>query len=230
MSDERFSLYKEHPKTCQPDDFWGQVKRTVNGKPVSQDQINMIVHAVVEQLSLNEHDYLLDLCCGNGALTSLLVKYCQRCLGVDFSEYLIKIANDNFSNPEKQTFILSDVVDFSANSEASKMFTKVLCYGSFSYIESARAEKLLILLFENFPNVTTAFIGNCPDKEKMPDFFGERNIASGIENDPDTPIGIWRTETEFIELANNCGWSAKVHKMPKSYYSAHYRYDIVLTR
>ena len=24
------SFYKEHPKTCDPEDFWGQVKRTVN--------------------------------------------------------------------------------------------------------------------------------------------------------------------------------------------------------
>lgn len=230
MNKDKFSLYKEHPKTCQPKDFWGQVKRTVNGKPVSQDQIDMIVNAVVEQLELNQGDFLLDLCCGNGALTSLLVEHCQGGLGVDFSEYLIKVANENFAKPRVQTYILSDVLEFCESPITPEKFTKILCYGSFSYIESDRAERLLCLLVDKFPNITAAFIGNYPDKAKMLDFFGERDIEPGVENDPDSPIGIWRNDAEFKELANRCGWTAKIHKMPETYYAAHYRYDIVLTR
>ncbi|PHS74798.1 MAG: hypothetical protein COB19_05865 [Porticoccus sp.] len=230
MDKEKFSLYKEHPKTCQPDDFWGQVKRTVNGKPVSQDQIDMIVTAVLEQLELKEDDFLLDLCCGNGALTSLLLGHCNGGLGVDFSEYLINVANENFANPPAQTYILSDVVEFCENPVTPDKFTKMVCYGSFSYIESHRAERLLSMLSEKFPNVKTAFIGNYPDKAKMLEFFGDRVIEPGIENEADSPIGIWRTEAEFRELANRCGWSVKIHKMPEAYYSAYYRYDIVLTR
>jgi len=33
--------YKEYPKTLDPDDVWGQVRRTVNGKPVSEDQASV---------------------------------------------------------------------------------------------------------------------------------------------------------------------------------------------
>lgn len=229
MVKEKFSLYKEHPKTCEPDDFWGQVKRTVNGKPVSQEQIDMIVCAVVDQLKLKEDDFLLDLCCGNGALTSLLVEHCQGVLGIDFSEYLIEVANKHFAKPT-QSYVLSDVVQFCESPISPEKYTKMLCYGSFSYLENHRAERLLWLLAEKFPNINTAFIGNYPDKAKMLDFFGEREINPGIENEADSPIGIWRTEAEFIELAQRCGWNAEIHKMPRAYYSAHYRYDVVLTR
>ena len=109
------NFYKEHPKTCSPDDFWGQVKRTVNGTPVTQDQIDMIVDAVIKQLHLDLEDTLLDLCCGNGALSTLFFKYCKGGLGVDFSEYLISIANRNFALPPDQTYILQDAIAFCEN-------------------------------------------------------------------------------------------------------------------
>ena len=32
-------IHKEYPKTCDPNDFFGQVKRTVNGQPISEEEI-----------------------------------------------------------------------------------------------------------------------------------------------------------------------------------------------
>jgi len=229
MNKEKFRFYKDHPKTCSPDDFWGQVKRTVNGAPVSQDQIDLIVEAVVAELELSPEDSLLDLCCGNGALSSLLLKYCHYGLGVDFSEYLISIANRYFANPPNQTYLLQDVVEFCENPITPHRFTKMVCYGSFAYLEQDSANKLLFLLKKNFPNLKRVFIGNCPDKELLTDFYHGRLYTPGVENDPDSPIGVWRTQKEFQELAISCGWKSYIHKMPSSYYAAHYRYDVVLT-
>jgi SAM-dependent methyltransferase len=229
MSKDKFSFYKEYPKTCAPDDFWGQVKRTVNGVPVSQDQIDMIVDAVVSELELSKEDCLLDLCCGNGALSTLLFEYCSGGLGVDFSEHLISVANNNFSAPPSKDYILQDVVEFCENPITPHKFSKLVCYGSFSYIEQDKAVKLLHLLKSNFPNLRRIFIGNCPDKVLLPDFFAKREAVPGIENNPDSPIGVWRTQAEFISLAKRCGWEAAIHKMPVQYYSSHYRYDVVLS-
>ncbi len=230
MNKEKSSFYKEHPRTCSPDDFWGQVKRTVNGAPVSQDQIDMIVDAVVAGLELSPKDTLLDLCCGNGALSSLLFKHCKGGVGVDFSEYLISVANTNFAVPPDQTYILQDVVEFCKNPVTPHKFSKMVCYGSFPFIEHERAESLLGLLKSNFPNLERVFIGNCPDKELMAEFYGDRHFEPGTENDPDSPIGIWRTQEEFASLANRFGWQVAIHKMPSQYYAAHYRYDVILSR
>lgn len=230
MNKEKFTFYKDYPKTCSPDDFWGQVKRTVNGTPVSQDQIDMIVDAVVAGLELNRNDTLLDLCCGNGALSTLLFKHCKGGLGVDFSEYLISIANKYFADPPNQTYILQDVVGFCENPITPDRFSKMVCYGSFSYLEKDSAEKLLFLLKNNFPNLLRVFIGNYPDKDLLAEFYCGRPFAPGIENDPDSPIGIWRTQEEFVSLAERCGWQATFHKMPSQYYAAHYRYDVILSK
>ena len=221
MDMEKFSFYKEHPKTCAPDDYWGQVKRTVNGRPVSKEQIDMIVAAVCSELELTRDDILLDLCCGNGALSTLLFDHCAGGLGVDFSEYLISVAKRDFSSPPERTYILQDVVEFCENPQSPEKFTQ---YG-FSDKQIAKR-----LLNENFPNIRRMFIGNCPDKDQMKEFFGDRNVVAGVEADPDSPIGIWRTQQEFISLAESCGWHGSIHKMPDQYYASHYRYDVILFR
>lgn len=228
MNKVKFTFYKDHPKTCRSDDFWGQVKRTVNGAPVSQDQIDMIVNAVVAGLELSQEDSLLDLCCGNGALSALLFKKCRGGVGVDFSEYLISIANRYFADPPGQTYLLQDVVAFCENPISPLKFSKLLCYGSFPFIEHERAESALGLLNRNFPNLERVFIGNCPDKRLLAEFYGDRPFEPGTENDPDSPIGIWRTQEEFVSMANCCGWQASIHKMPSQYYASHYRYDVIL--
>ena len=33
-------MHKEFPKQFSKDDFWSQIKRTVDGKPVSEDDID----------------------------------------------------------------------------------------------------------------------------------------------------------------------------------------------
>ena len=87
---------------------------------------------------------------------------------------------------------------------------------------------LLRKLRSRFTSLRKLFIGNLPDKEKMLDFFSDRSYEPDIENDPGSPIGIWRTELEFIELAAECGWTATISRMPPSFYSVHYRFDAVL--
>jgi len=121
-------------------------------------------------------------------------------------------------------------VHFCENPPSPEIFTKILCYGSFPFIEHARAESLLHLLKDNFANAHRVFIGNCPDKKLQSRFYGDSPFEPGTENDPDSPIGVWRTEEEFVDMAERCGWRASIHKMPAGYYAAHYRYDVVLTR
>ena len=77
--------YNEHAKSRAPDDFWGQIRRTVNGEPVSEEQINMITAAIRSTLQLNPEDKMLDLACGNGILSHLLFDSIAAYLGVDLS-------------------------------------------------------------------------------------------------------------------------------------------------
>lgn len=225
MADPAY-LYKEHAKTRAPDDFWGQVKRTVNGKPVSQDQIDMIVAAMLAALDLRPDERLLDLCCGNGALTTYFFARCQGGRGIDYSEFLIDVAQKNFVLRPSESYVVSDAVAFVATA-ADVAFDKALCYGAFQYLDAAPA--FLRDLRRRFPAIRRFVIGNLPDKALMHRFFVNGAPADGSESRAATPIGIWRTREEFAALAAAAGWTTTFRTMPAKFYAAHYRYDAVLT-
>lgn len=224
------SDFKEYPKTLPAKDYWGQVKRTVNGQPVSEEQIEMIVRAICANLAL-EHDgkdVLLDLGCGNGALSQLLFDRVSAFFGVDYSEFLISVAQRDFQKSPAFRFAVGDVMAYLQSEQEPERFTKVLCYGCFSYFPAAEA--VLTTLNQRFPQVSHVFIGNLPDKERAHLFY--RNGLPGAEEmaDHGSKIGIWRTQEEFKALATRSGWEAHIHIMPKEFYASHYRYDVTLLR
>ncbi|MBF0169633.1 MAG: methyltransferase domain-containing protein [Nitrospinae bacterium] len=222
-------FYKEHPKTCAPDDFWGQVKRTVGGRPVPQEQIDLIVSAVVQGLRLSSSDTLLDLCCGNGALSCLLFRQCAAGLGVDHSAYLIDVAQNNFAYPGHEYLLVDDVTGYVNREPDPERFNKAVCYGSFQYLDSDAATKLLHHLRDRFRRVEHLFIGNVPDKEQIARFNQGDAFTPGAAEDNTSPIGIWRNRDEFAALAASTGWRASFSVMPESFYASAYRYDVLLT-
>lgn len=227
MSDH---LHKEYPKSCDPKDFWGQVKRTVNGQPITQDQIDLIVDAICKGLLFNKSDNLLDIGCGNGALSVLFFNKLNSLIGIDFSEYLVSVAKENFEKQPNYTFHFGDAYEFITNYEGKGKITKALCYGVFSYFEQEKAEKTLSYLCKEYKNLTRVYIGNLPDKDRAEKFFYKDIDYKMLLQDPKSSIGIWRSKDEMIKLAADCGWQIEFHQLPEKFYSAHYRYDVILTR
>ena len=211
-------------------DFWGQIRRTVNGKPVDDNQISLITERIREKLALQEKDVVLDLACGNGALSSRIFKQFSSYLGVDSSPRLIEVANKYFANPPRYLFTNCDASEHTRTDDNPRRYTKVLCYGSFPYFQHKRALQILHNLSQRYSNVTKVFIGNLPDLSLANKFYGEGNINPLELVDNESPIGIWRTREEFIEVAQNTGWRATISTMPENYYAAYYRYDVLLSR
>ena len=224
-------LHKEHPKTCAADDFWGQVSRTVGGVPVTEQQINMIVEAITNGLGFTSNDSLLDIGCGNGALSHYYFNKIRHYLGVDFSPYLIDIAKTNFMSAPTHTFLEMDAISYMESESNPTRFNKLLCYGAFAYLSPSDAEALLEGIAKKFSNIDLIYIGNLPDRNRANHFFySEKDYSDGMLRNHQTPIGIWRSKEEFALMANKFGWHAEFYTMPSSFYSAHYRYDAILTR
>lgn len=221
--------HNEYAKTRPLDDFWGQVRRTVNGVPVSDDQIQMIVRAICSGLDLQPSDTLLDIACGNGALSRLLFDSCSEYLGVDLSEHLISVAKANFEALPRYRFLHQGASEHVREEPSPERFTKALCYGSFSYFPAADAEEVLRVLGDRFLNLRMVFVGNLPDKELAAEFYKSR-VAPEELADCQSPIGIWRTRAEFAKLAATAGWRVAFSSMPTGFYASHYRYDALLSR
>lgn len=222
--------HNEYAKSRPSDDFWGQIRRTVHGKPVSDDQIKMIVEAIKSGLSLNNDDILLDLACGNGALSHLLFDSCAEFLGVDLSEYLISVAKENFEALPHFRFEAQGAKEYVLLETQPERFSKVLCYGSFSYFSATDAAEVLRVLFEKFNNVEAVYLGNLPDKDRAAEFYKTKELNTDELLDCSSQIGIWRTRSEFEQLAGDAGWDVKFLSMPGKFYASYYRYDVLLSR
>ena len=204
--------------------------RTVNGKPVGEEQIELIVNTIIEALEIKQSDILLDLCCGNGALSDRIFSVCNGGLGVDFSEPLIEIARRYFQSFPHRKYELWDIEDYVSNTQDTGNFTKCLCYGSFMFLPEEKASNVLRRIHSRFQGIDRIFIGNLPDKARLTNYLTARKLKGLRTDDPSSPIGIWRSTSDFIKFAGGCGWDATIKKMPDNFYGASYRYDALLCR
>jgi len=229
-SESERNFYQVHPTTCAPDDYWGQVRRTVNGKPIPERQIELIVDSTAENLGLAPDDRLLDLCCGNGALTTRWFARCAGGLGVDFSEPLIQVARSTFSRGPHEAYVLASVLDFAADPTpfgAHLPCDVAVSYGSLQYLPRVAAAQLLADLARTQPSLRRVVLGNVPDRERLEAFR-----LPGVEiplDDPDSAIGCWWSVAELSEVAKSAGFALEARHMPDEFYSAHYRFDALLT-
>ena len=98
-----------HARSVAADAYWNQVRRTVDGEPVNEAQITLIVNAIAAGLSLRQDDIVLDLACGNGALSSYLFDKCAGLVGVDMSPYMIEVAQKNFARSPKIIIFIATI-------------------------------------------------------------------------------------------------------------------------
>jgi SAM-dependent methyltransferase len=222
-------LYESHARSCDPKDFQGQVMRNPHGKSVGHDQVVMILDAIEKGLDIAPHDVLLDLCCGNGAITDPIFARCRGGLGVDFTPYLIEVAKTNFERPPNRLYRLADVHEYLEITNDTERITKAFCYGAFQCLSESKASGVLVALRRRFTNVRRVFLGNLPDLDQVGVFFGADIPSLEHLKSHDTPFGIWRTEQEVTKLALESGWHTEFSRMPTGFYSAHWRFDATLT-
>jgi SAM-dependent methyltransferase len=223
------AIYETHARACDPKDFQGQVMRNPGGKSVGPDQVAMILDAIGRGLELTPDDVVLDLCCGNGAITDPILARCRGGLGIDFTPYLIEVAKTNFESPPERLYRRADVAEHVETTEDTERFTKAFFYGAFQCLPQSTAVRVLLALRRRFPKLTRIFLGNLPDLDRVGIFCGTEIPPLEELRSSETLVGIWRTEQEVRELAAECGWHADFSRMPARFYGARYRFDATLT-
>lgn len=219
--------YKEYPKTLPKEDLWGQVRRTVNGQPIDEDEIQKMVDGVLGGLQLETSDHVLDLACGNGALSARLFSHCASLHGVDYSEYLVSVARELFGSA-RHVFDCQDVFQYVDQEPQPLRFTKALCFGSVGYFSDATLAHVLSQLKARFVNLRRFYIGNIADADKAGAFYGSRPHTPEDLQQHESQIGRWRSPTELATLAHVAGWVVEVQALTADAYQAHYRYNAIL--
>jgi SAM-dependent methyltransferase len=222
--------YDAHARSVAADAYWKQVRRTVGGEPVDEAQIDLIVTAIAAGLCLAETDVVLDLACGNGALSSYLFDRCAGLVGVDISPYLIEIAQNDFGRPPNYRFHAEDAVSYLKHERDPSRFTKALFYGAFQYFARADAVLALETLHRRFQRVSRVFIGNVPDKSRLAGFYRGEPPSEAELNDHEAQIGVWYLPQELEAIGHASGWRASVSSMPAQFYASRYRFDVTLER
>ncbi|GEM_PF-632595 len=223
-------IHKEFPKKFVRDDFWAQIKRTVNGQPVCEHEINLIVDQIKRHMRFSPASHLLDIGCGNGALAARLFPHIAKYTGVDFSAYLLGIAREYFKPDANIDYIEGDAKSFVASYAPTETIDRVLVYGCMSYFNREDFAMFLDNVGRRFPEVSTIFVGNVPDINSAATFFASRNINHYELDNPQTPIGVWWEPEALVRLGDRLGFSAQCLKMPEDFYGYRYRFDVVFRR
>ncbi|NND97228.1 MAG: methyltransferase domain-containing protein [Pirellulaceae bacterium] len=220
-------LHKEYPKQFAKTEFWKQIKRTVNGEPVSDQDIDLIVKQIISQLDLQPNDHLLDLGCGNGALASRLFSQCKQYTGVDFSEYLLSVAEEYFCPRDGIRYIQSDIRQTQNFVSAATSANKVLIYGCIGYLHRHEVKMLLHDLKTALCGLSTILIGNVADESRAGEFFRARSVNDYLLDDPSSPIGVWWEQAEWKKIGDELGFQTTCVSMRDDFYGSRYRYDVV---
>ncbi len=217
-------------------DLLYQVGKSVGGKPITNDQFFAITNTIIHELQLSENDTLLDLCCGNGLITFELSKKVKEVIAIDVSKAYIDTAN-KYKKNENIYYLNCDVRNYELiiNSVAGKKINKVLIYESLAYLTPLDLEMIMAYLDVLSAPGLRFMIGSILDKEKKINFFN--TISRKLDYlfrykllGRDMGLGRWWTKKEIRNTAEKYGYACRIVDQNAILHTAHYRFDVVLTK
>lgn len=210
-----------------PDSPLKQVEATVSGREVDQTQLKMIVNAIVSNLSLSNTDHVVDLCCGNGLITSTIAPLCKRVDGVDFSENLI--ANARAMHGADNVSYSVSAVEALSNEFFRQPTKGYMCFAIQHLTEGA--VRTLMHQIANNNQWSHFFISGIPDNAMLEFFYDnpEKMAFYRTREAAGQPhLGKWWTHTELESLARDSGLSIRFVPQPKAMFTSHYRFDCLV--
>ena len=148
----------------------------------------MLVHYIKDInrcLFLDKNNYLLDIGCGNGLITSILSIMCKKTLGVDYSKSLIKKEREYFNNIENIDFVVSDIDDVSL-----KNVDKVLVGAVLQYLNKDKTKMFLKKFSQS--SISKGFICHIPYINKQKSFLEGYNLLIKDKDKLEDKENIWK--------------------------------------
>ena len=227
MNEYWIKYWKKHGENAQGMDKHSQVLRTLNKKPISEEQWQFTLGEIDKHFEIRPGDKVLDLCCGNGLISKHLADKGAYVRAVDVSEGLLEglTAYDRIE-PE-----IADIrnLDYGPDS-----YDHVLIYAGIQYFTLAESFLLFEKLFHWLKPNGTVFIGDIPDLDKQFDFYNNaerravyfQNLLSGTD-----VVGTWFIDEWLLNAAKHFEFSnAEILPQTEGLLNANYRFDLKLTK
>jgi cyclopropane fatty-acyl-phospholipid synthase-like methyltransferase len=224
--------FNEHPIIFKETEFLKQVEKTVFGQPITSAQFAAIISDIHNGLDIRSDDYILDLCCGNGIVTSEISKACRAVIGIDFSDPLINIAK-KYNKPENGTYFCMSVLDQNIKRLVSNPITKIYMYEALQHFEEGDLQRILELALEISSSNPVIFLGSIPDIDKLWEFYDtdERREEYKIRKSTNQEaIGTWWSRKYIADVCLDNGLECQFLSQNPLLHSAHYRFDVRLTK
>jgi SAM-dependent methyltransferase len=206
-----------------------QVGKTVDGREISEPQVNLIVENIANILRLSAKDDLIDLCCGNGLITRQLAPIVDGVVGVDFTPGLINAAKRYNSVPNIE-YINSDVLRLAPKYLSG--LKKVVMYEALQHFSVEQSAQLLDGL-GGLESGSLVLLGSIPNKEKLNAYYDtDEKYAYYVERESEGKphIGRWWLTEEIGRLVSTRGFKATYLSQEPRLYTAYYRFDVLLEK
>ena len=206
-----------------------EVGKTVLGQPISTQQLDTIIHSILQGLELSPEDDVVDLGCGNGLITIRLAPFVHQIMGVDISAALIEAARERFKDQANVRLSTRDICDFAFGDEMLRRVTKVCLYEVAQHLALEELGGILSDAF-NTGTIKRCFCGSIPDASRLERFYDtpermelyRRNLALGREQ-----IGHWWEIADIERIAHKLGIKVEIRPQDPILHTAHYRFDAI---
>lgn len=222
-------FWRSHAKTSSESDPQVQVLRTCGGQPIPLSLFQRIVQGLICQMELGPRHVVLDLCCGNGLITSAVAATSRRVVAVDVAPEFVTAARH--LGKGNVLPLLADVrkVNFRAAS-----FDRVLLFAGLQYLSHQDTLGLLQRLHHWLVEDGLVYIGDIPDASRRWRFFDTKErrdayFAGLLVGNP--IVGTWFEREWLVYAGLHSGFAqAQILEQDAELPFAHYRYDVLLRR
>ena len=204
-----------------------QVARTRNKKPINDLLWQETVLKIIKNLKLKKDDIVIDLCCGNGLLTTEIYQKVRKIYCVDINKKLLEVLKkkriDNLRIFHK---------DIAKVNFKEKKFSKVIWYSGIQYFSQKDIISIVFKIYKFSKNKCILYIGDIPDQQKLWQYFNtklrKKNYFEAIVNSRPI-IGTWLNKMWLKNLFYSAGFKkVTIVKQDKKFIYSDFRYDLLI--
>lgn len=225
------TFWNDYPASAGEQDFLVQVGHTEGGQPYSQQQFDVMLGSIRTALGLAPGDRLLDVCCGNGIVTSALAQSCSLAVGADFSETLIGVARRHNAAPNV-SYVIADARDLQTLDLASRHFNRILLYAALQHFETGDLPRLLSGLSTHAEDGAVILIGGILDASRKHLYLDTPEKISQYErygNEGRDRLGTWWEPALLRDTCKAFGFGCDIDQATPARPGAQFRFDARIT-